>query len=104
MMHRIREAWACDGHNGPFDETYMGGTRKNKSNLERKHAEGRGAVDMTAVVGATDQATLQGFVADSAGDDAVVYTDDALAYQSIPNPHETVQHSVSEFVNGIESF
>ncbi|MCY4302401.1 MAG: hypothetical protein OXC68_11810 [Aestuariivita sp.] len=38
MMHRIREAWACDGQDGPFDgpvefdETYRGGKRKNKSN------------------------------------------------------------------------
>ena len=43
MMHRIREAWAGHaGHgegpfDGPveFDETYMGGKRKNKSNAER---------------------------------------------------------------------
>ena len=120
MMHRIREAWACDGQNGPFDgpvefdETYIGGKRKNKSNSGRKHAEGRGAVDMTAVVGAkdreinqvsaqvvslTDKATLQDFVAD-----------DAPAYVGIPNPHETVKPSGNEFVNGmahtngIESF
>ena len=131
MMHRIREAWAGDDQNGPFDgpvefdETYVGGKRKNKSNAQRKNAEGRGPVDMTAVVGAkdretnqvsakvvaaTDKATLQDFVADKAGDDAVVYTDDAPAYEGIPNPHETVKHSVSEYVNGmahtngIESF
>ena len=41
---------------------------------------------------------------------AVVYTDDAAAYEGIPNPHESVKHSVSEYVdgmahtNGIESF
>lgn len=58
MMHRIREAWACDDDQGPFDgpiefdETYMGGKRRNKSNTERKKAEGRGPVDLTAVVGA----------------------------------------------------
>ena len=131
MMHRIRQAWLGEEGDGPFDgpvefdETYMGGKRKNKSNSERERLEGRGAVDMTAVVGAkdrktnqvsvkvvesTDKATLQVFVADKAGDDAVVYTDDASAYEGIPNPHETVRHSVSEFVNGmahtngIESF
>ncbi len=81
---------------------------------------------MTAVVGAkcrasnkvnarvvanTDKATLQGFVDDMTDPDTVVYTaDDAAAYQGIPNPHETVKHSVSEYVNGmahtngIESF
>ena len=130
MMHRIREAWAGNGEgpfDGPveFDETYMGGKRKNKSNAERKAAQGRGPVDMTVVVGAKDRATnkvnarvvtstdaptLQGFIADNAEPDAVVYTDDAAAYEGIPNPHETVKHSVSEYVNGmahtngIESF
>ena len=103
----------------------MGGKRKNKSNAERKKAEGRGPVDMTAVVGAkcrdtnkisaqavqsTGAKTLQGFVADNAKPGAVVYTDDAAGYEGIPNPHQTVKHSVSEYVNGmahtngIESF
>ena len=130
MLHRIREAWAAendDPFDGPveFDETYVGGKRRNKSNAERKEAAGRGPVDMTAVVGAkdratnqvsakvvqdTDKATLQEFVADNAESDAVVFTDDAAAYEGIPNPHETVKHSVSEYVrgmahtNGIESF
>ena len=130
MIMRIREAWADNGEgpfDGPveFDETYVGGKRKNKSNAERKATTGRGAVDMTAVVGAKDRATnkvnakvvtstdaetLQGFVAENAEPDAVVYTDDAAAYEGIPNPHEAVKHSVSEYVdgmahtNGIESF
>ncbi|MCY3877774.1 MAG: IS1595 family transposase [Rhodobacteraceae bacterium] len=132
MLHRIREAWACDADNEPFDgpveidETYMGGKRRNKSNAERNDLDGRGAADMTAVVGAkcrasgrvearvvvqrTDKATLQGFVDEVTEPDTVVYTDDARAYQGIPNPHETVKHSVSEYVNGmahtngIESF
>ncbi len=130
MLHRIREAWAADNDSpfgGPveFDDTYVGGKRRNKSNAERKESAGRGPVDMTAVVGAkdratnqvsakvvqhTDKATLQGFVADNAEPDAVVFTDDALAYEGISNPHETVKHSVSEYVrgvahtNGIESF
>ncbi|MCY4141191.1 MAG: IS1595 family transposase [Rhodobacteraceae bacterium] len=130
MMHRIRQAW--DGEvegpfDGPveFDETYMGGKRKNKSNAERKKAEGRGPVDMTAGIGAkdrdtnkvsarviesTDAVTLQGFVAEHTEPDTVVYTDDAAAYDGIPNPHQSVKHSVSEYVNGmahtngIESF
>ena len=130
MLHRIREAWAANNDKpfgGPveFDDTYVGGKRRNKSNTERKEAAGRGPVDMTAVVGAkdratnqvsakvvqdTDKATLQGFVADNAEPDAVVFTDDAPAYEGIENPHETVRHSVSEYArgvahtNGIESF
>ena len=130
MLHRIREAWAGKG-DGPFggpvefDETYIGGKRRNMSNAERKVHAGRGAVDKTAVVGAKDRATnkvtakvipttdaptLHDFVSDNAEPDAVVYTDDAKAYRGIPNPHESVKHSVSEYVNGmahtngIESF
>ena len=130
MLHRIREAWGGDG-DGPFggpvefDETYVGGKRKNMSNAKRKAATGRGPVDMVAVVGAkdratnkvnarvienTDKGTLQDFVAENAKPDAVVYTDDAAAYEGIPNPHQSVKHSVSEYVNGmahtngIESF
>ena len=80
---------------------------------------------MVAVVGAKDRATkkvnarvientakttLQRFVAENAKPDAVVYTDDAAAYEGIPNPHQSIKHSVSEYVsgmahtNGIESF
>ena len=132
MLHRIREAWAGEGEgpfDGPveFDETYFGGKRRNMSNAKRKElaGTGRGAVGKTAVVGAkdratnkvsakvvteTDKPTLHDFVADNAEPDAVVYTDDASAYEGIPNPHESVKHSVSEYVdgmahtNGIESF
>ena len=62
------------------------------------------------VIKSTDKDTLQDFVAENAGPDAVVYTDDAAAYEGIPNPHQSVKHSVSEYVNGmahtngIESF
>ncbi len=134
MLQRIREAWGGDKGDGDglfdgpveFDETYMGGKRKNKSNAERKKLEGRGPVDMTAVVGAkcratnmvsakvvrsTDKVTLQGFVDDMTDPDTVVYTDDAAAYQGISNPHETVSSTRSAntstamaHTNGIESF
>ena len=122
MMHRIREAWACNEDDGPFDgpvefdETYTGGKPRNKSNAEQKQAEGRGPVDMTAVVGAKGRAsndvrakivsstckdTLQGFAEDMTDTDTVAYTDDAQAYQGIPSPHETVKYSVSEYINGM---
>ena len=58
----------------------------------------------------TDARTLQGFVADNAATDAKVYTDQGAGYQGMPFDHETVNHSVSEYVrdqahtNGIESF
>ena len=132
MLHRIREAWAREvpgGFSGPVeaDETYFGGRRRNMSNARRKERAdtGRGAVGKTAVVGIkdretnqvraqvierTDTATLQGFVRNNADRDAIVYTDDALAYDGVSRWHETVRHSVAEYVrgqahtNGIESF
>ena len=102
MMQRIREAFDTGDGEGPFDgpvefdETYMCGMRRNKSNAQRKELEGWGPVDMTAIVGAkccasnnvrakvvasTDKDTLQGFVDDMTDPDTVVYTDDAAAYQ-----------------------
>ena len=134
MLHRIREAWMSETRSafrGPVevDETYMGGKRKNMSNAKRKALKdtGRGGIGSgkTAVVGAkdrasnqvrakvvqsTDAATLQGFVVEHTDAFATVYTDDSGAYQSLPFDHDTVKHSVSEYVkgqahtNGIESF
>ena len=134
LAHRLREAWTeaeVTTFGGPIeaDETYMGGKRKNMSNAKRKElaeqGAGRGAVGKTAVVGVKDRPTkkvcakvtetldaptLQGFVMAHAAPDAMVYTDEAAAYEGLPNPHEAVKHSVSEYVcgqahtNGMESF
>ena len=63
-----------------------------------------------AVVGNTDAKTLQSFVGSHAAKGATVYTDDHGGYQGSPFKHETVRHSVGEYVdgmahtNGIESF
>ena len=62
------------------------------------------------VVEHTDAPTLQGFVREHTETDATVYTDDARAYIGLPRRHETVRHSVGEYVkdqaytNGVESF
>ena len=136
MLHRIREAWAGGGSDGgnfsgsvEVDETYMGGKRANMSNAQRKALAdadmGRGAVGKVAVVGAkdratnkvraqvvtaTDKSTVQGFVTTHTTPSAIVYGDEAKAYKGLPNPHEAVRHSVSEYVrgqvhtNGVESF
>ena len=130
LAHHIRECWD-DLHGDPFegpvevDETYAGGRAKNMhARVRRERIHGRGAIDKTAVVGApdrgtgrvaasvvdrTDAATLQGFVTNRSAPGAMVYSDAHKAYRGLPS-HETVRHSVAEYVNGqaqvngIESF
>ena len=61
------------------------------------------------MVESTDGLTLQEFVLDQVVDGAKVYTDDHRGYHGLPN-HQSVKHSVGEYVdgmahtNGIESF
>ena len=128
LAHRLRVALSEEGgvFSGPVevDESYFGGRRRNMSNARRKELAdtGRGAVGKTAVVGVkdratkhvaarvverTDGATLQGFVIDHTAPGATVYSDDSSA--CLPFDHDTVKHSLSEYVkgdvhtNGIES-
>ena len=130
MLNRIREAWSSETarlFSGPVevDETYIGGRRTDMPKAKRKALSGRGAVGKSivagakdratnrvsaAVVGGTDMASLQGFVASRATEGAKVYTDDASAYRGMRFDHEAVNHSAGEYVrgqahtNGIESF
>ncbi|MCY4260134.1 MAG: IS1595 family transposase, partial [Rhodobacteraceae bacterium] len=59
MAQRIREAWKQDGglFDGPieFDETYIGGKRKNMPKSKREAMTGRGGVGKAIVAGAKDR-------------------------------------------------
>ena len=124
LAHRIRKTFSdtASPFTGPVevDETYMSGRRANMPRSKREKLAGRGAVGAknpttnqvaAQVVESTDKPTLHAFVAPHAAPEPIVYTDDALVvYESIPNPHEAVNHSALEYVrgdvhtNGMKSF
>jgi transposase-like protein len=129
LMHRIRQAWEIahpekiDGE-VEVDETYIGGKEKNKHS-KKKLKSGRGSVGKMAVVGimqrngvviakpiaSTSAASLQGFIRSNVVSGSNVYTDNFKSYNGLTGYyHQTVNHSVGEYVNqqahtnGIESF
>lgn len=129
LAHRLRKVFEASG--GPFagpvevDETYMGGRRANMPKAKREQLTGRGAVGKTTIIGVKDRDTKQvsarvvetadkptvhGFIAEHTEAGATVYSDDALVYDSLPNPHASVNHTAQEYVrgevhtNGVESF
>ena len=128
MEHRIRMAWEQDDglFGGPVevDETYIG-AKAASMHKSKKRKSGRGTVGKAPVVGlkdratgkvkahavrTTDRMTVQSFILDNTDTQAMVYSDDAAQYRGIPRKHESIAHSVGEYVrakattNGIESF
>lgn len=127
MLHRLRKAFEIEV--GPFsgtvevDETFIGGKEKNKHLNKRRHIQGPSGKEV--VIGMKNRETnkvvaqpvpsrtreeLQGFISSHVSQKAMVYTDDHRSYIGLPFEHESVNHSVGEYVrdqahtSGIESF
>lgn len=129
LAHRIRETYNDKEDRDEFsgtvevDETFIGGKEKNKHESKRSHT--RGPSGKAVVMGMKNREAnkivakpvpertkeaVQGFIGENVSRKAIVYTDDHRSYIGLPFEHESVNHSVGEYVreqthtNGIESF
>ena len=126
MAQKIREGWIQDRELSgtvEVDETFIGGKEKNKHESKRSHT--RGPSGKAVVMGMKERETnkviakpvpertkeaVQGFISENVSRKAMIYSDDHRSYIGLPFEHESVNHSVGEYVrekahtNGIESF
>lgn len=90
-----------------INEAFFDGLEENK-HANKKAKRGHGPVGKTTVMGVKDRrrpipevtkVRLENFVKRHVAKDTVKYTDENRVYEDPPN-HESVQHSVGEFVRG----
>jgi transposase-like protein len=129
MAQKIREGYKGGRENTKLagtvevDETFIGGKEKNKHNSKRSHIQGPAGKAVVMGMKAREankiiakpvpertKEELQGFIGSHVSRKAMVYTDDHRSYTGLPYEHESVNHSVGEYVreqahtNGVESF